>query len=90
MDKQTAAMAILYARIPTGKIAFLKFILEGYDGLAVLTTVNRALGLVSLRYFPACRVELLGLLDSLQPMLIKRTVNLEITVGSNCKALYLR
>jgi hypothetical protein len=71
MGKHTAVMATLYARIPARKIAFLKFVLEGYDGLAVLTTVNRGLGLVSLRYFPACREELVALLESLQPIVTK-------------------
>jgi len=36
------------------RIAFLKFILEGYDGLAVLSTLDAGSGRVLLR-FPACR-----------------------------------
>ncbi len=69
MVNQPPVFAVLFATIPTGKIAFLKFILEGYDGLAVLSTVNRDIGMVSLRYFPACRGELIALLESLQPSL---------------------
>ncbi len=36
------------------RIAFFKFILEGYDGLAVLSTLDAGSGRVLLR-FPACR-----------------------------------
>lgn len=71
MPSQLPVLAVLFAMIPTGKIAFLKFILEGYDGLALLSTVDRDIGLVSLRYFPACRGELVDLLDSLQSSLAR-------------------
>ncbi len=67
MVGQPAVLATLYTRIPFNKIALLKFLLEGYDGLAILTTVNRDIGLISIRYFPSCRAELVELLDSLQP-----------------------
>lgn len=66
MVSQLPVFAVLLVTIPTSKIAFLKFILEGYDGLAVLSTVDRKVGLVSLRYFPSCRDELIALLESLQ------------------------
>ncbi len=66
MASKPAVLATLYTRIPFSKIVLLKFLLEGYDGLAIMTTVNRDLGMISIRYFPACRNELLGLLDSLQ------------------------
>ena len=69
MGRQLPVLATLFARIPTKKIAFLKFILEGYDGLAVLSTVDREVGLISLHYFAACRDDLVALLDSLQPEL---------------------
>lgn len=59
-------MATLFATIPTRKIAFVKFILEGYDGLAVLSTADRDASLISLRYFPACRNELADLLEALK------------------------
>ena len=38
----------LYIRIDPKSIAFLKFIIEGYDGLALLTTIDRRDGLVKL------------------------------------------
>ncbi len=36
------------------RIAFFKFILEGYDGLAILSTLDAGSGRVLLR-FPTCR-----------------------------------
>ena len=60
------SLSVLYTRISPAGIAFLKFILEGYDGLAVLSTEDNKSGIVSIRYFPACRNELVNLLLSLQ------------------------
>ena len=55
----------LYIRIAPGKIAFLKFIIEGYDGLATLTTIDNRNGLIKLMT-PAPRMrELWLLLDNL-------------------------
>ncbi len=59
------ALALLPARIAPERIAFVKFILEGYDGLAVLSTVDRTSGEMSLRFHPTRRDELLNLLDEL-------------------------
>ena len=39
-------------RIDRREIAYLRFILEGYDGLAVLTTLDGRAGLVALRVPP--------------------------------------
>lgn len=66
----------LYIRIDPSKIAFMKFIIEGYDGLAILTTIDRHEGLLRLlvpisRYEELCR-----LLAELSP-----TCRLSKTVG---------
>ncbi len=51
------------------RIAFLKFILEGYDGLVMLSTLDAKQGKVILR-FPECRRrEVSELLDSLMASL---------------------
>ncbi|MDT8334811.1 MAG: DUF4911 domain-containing protein [Desulfurivibrionaceae bacterium] len=62
---QEATLAVLFAEIPVARIAFLKFILEGYDGLATLTTIDRERGLVAMACFPDCREELVALLEAL-------------------------
>ena len=40
----------LQFKISPDRIHYLKFILEGYDSLAVLSTVNARQGLVEIRY----------------------------------------
>ena len=58
----------LFIKINPKRIAYLKFILEGYDGLAVLTTIDNHEGLLRLltpiqRYRELCL--LLGEITSL-------------------------
>ena len=55
----------LFVTVAPDKIAFLKFILEGYGGLASLSTVDNKSGLLVLRYFPTLSDDLLDLLRSL-------------------------
>ena len=54
----------LYARISEEKIVTLKYLLEGYEGLATLSTVDYETSLVILKYYPGNRSELLTLLES--------------------------
>lgn len=44
-----------YYRIDRRQIHFLKFILEGYDGVAVLRTIDPSKGLVVLHVAPGCQ-----------------------------------
>jgi len=71
-------LALLRANLDPARIGFVKFILEGYDGLAVLSTVDRTSGEITLRFHPARRQTLLQLLDELrvncagrEPILVK-------------------
>ena len=50
--KNTAALKwhILYLRINPASIGFFRFILEGYDGLAILSTADQKNGIVTLRF----------------------------------------
>jgi len=43
-----------YYRIDRREIAFLKFILEAYDGLAVVTTIDSLEGIISITIAPGC------------------------------------
>ncbi len=43
-----------YLRIDRSEICFLKFILEAYGGIAVLTTVDPAKGIVVINIAPGC------------------------------------
>lgn len=53
-------------RVDRREIAFLRFILEAYDGIAVLTTVDPVLGIVSLHIPPGCIEEVETILDGLK------------------------
>ena len=43
-----------YYRIDRRQISFLKFIIESYDGTALLRTVDPAAGIVALHISPGC------------------------------------
>jgi len=55
----------LFLRINPSRIWYLKFILEGYDGLASLSTVERDSGIVLLRFPGSNKKNLFILLGSL-------------------------
>lgn len=62
-------MQKIFLRIALAKIAWFKFILEGYDGLCVLTTVDHDKGIVSVSFHPSSTTELFALLDAISPEL---------------------
>ncbi len=51
--------------INPSRIAFLKFILEGYDGLAILSTLDAKQGKGVLRFPEGRRCEVIDLLNSM-------------------------
>jgi len=55
----------LYFRVDKQQIGYLRFILEGYEGLATLTTIDPATGKVLLRVPPGCESEVDTLLADL-------------------------
>jgi hypothetical protein len=61
----TRRTAELYLRINRSRIHFLKFILEAYDGLALLSVVEPRHGLVVIRFAPECANDVTALLSSL-------------------------
>ena len=78
LDRATYGLAenikqcsLLQLEISPARIHFLKFILEGYDGLALLSTVDARQGRVEIHYPPEIERDLKGLLHSLEPQLIK-------------------
>lgn len=60
----------LYLRISPGKFHFLKFIVEAYDNVAILSSVDNREGIVVLRYSQGHREELFGLLGSIAAKLV--------------------
>ena len=63
----------LYLRIDPRQIHFLKFLLEGYDGMAVLSTIDVQSGLVLIRYPGDAESILFGLLADLAADLTRKT-----------------
>ncbi len=54
-----------YYRVDRREIAFLKFILEAYDGIAVLSTIDPSLGIVMLSISPGCESDVEMVLQDL-------------------------
>jgi len=54
-----------YYRVNRREIAFLKFIFEAYDGIAVLTTIDAQTGKIVLRVAPGCEKDVALLLGEL-------------------------
>ena len=61
----------LQFKISPDRIHYLKFILEGYDSLAVLSTVNARQGLVEIRYPPEVKRDLEALLTEIASDIVK-------------------
>lgn len=59
-----------YIRIDRREICFLKFILEAYDGIASITTVNPDLGVVRLNIPPGCVEDVEIILQDLKKNII--------------------
>jgi hypothetical protein len=64
-----------YFRIDRRQIAYVKFILEAYEGLAVLSTVDPERGVVKLHIAPGCEDDVAGILSDLGNHLMIRPVS---------------
>jgi len=61
----------LHLKISPERIHYLKFILEGYDNLAILSTINARQGLVKIRYTPENEKDLRYLLAVIASDIVK-------------------
>jgi Domain of unknown function (DUF4911) len=73
VDAATGTCYILFVetinwryRIDRREIAFFKFILEAYEGIAVLTTNDARQGMVSVRVAPGCEDVVRAVIDDLK------------------------
>ena len=64
------AMQSLYLRISPERFHFLKFIVEAYDNVAILSSVDNREGIVVLKFSEGHREELFGLLCSIAKRLV--------------------
>lgn len=58
-------LSILQLQIDPRSVYFLRFILEAYDNLYIMTTIDRALGLVEIRYAAGAEQDLRKILTQL-------------------------
>ncbi len=64
-----------YCRVDRKNISFLKFIFEGHEGIAVLSTVDPAKGIIVFHIAPGCEEDVdLILLDLKKDIMIKNIV----------------
>lgn len=63
-----------HLRIDRKEICFLKFILEAYDGIATLTTIDAYRGVVLLRIAPGCEDEVETVLQDLKKNMMMEDV----------------
>ena len=55
-----------YYRIDRSEISFLKFVIEAYEGTAMLRTVDPQAGIVALHISPGCEAEVDMILNDLK------------------------
>jgi len=54
-----------FYRINRNKICFVRFILEAYEGIALMRTINAKKGIVEIMTAPGCENEVDSIIDSL-------------------------
>lgn len=63
-----------YYRVESRDISFFRFVLEGYDGLAVLTTLDAPTGKVVLAIAPGCERDVADIISGLQSEMLIEAV----------------
>lgn len=53
-------------RVDRREIAFIRFIVEAYDGLAIVTTLDPATGLIEFQIAPGCEQDVEAILEDLR------------------------
>lgn len=66
----------IYVRLPRSRLAMLRFLLEGHDNLCYASTLDRFEATAVVVFSPLQRAEVIGLLDSLEPLLEMQRIRL--------------
>jgi hypothetical protein len=66
-----------YFRVKRRDIVFLKFILEAYEGMNVMSTVDNGAGIIRILIMPGFEQEMEGVLDDLGSQVIMEEVEWE-------------
>jgi hypothetical protein len=72
-----------YFRVDRRDIAYLRFIFEGYDGIAVVTTLDRDAGIVAVRIAPGCENEVVGVLSALSKEILIEAFDADASLGQD-------
>ena len=64
MQSLPETCAVRTCRIDPHQIHYLRFIIEAYPGMAVVSTIDPTLGLVSIAIAPGCEPDILRILES--------------------------
>lgn len=62
---------VLYAEVPRNRIALYRFLLEGYDNLAIMSVVDRYRAVIKLRFTPGAERTLREVLEAQGAKLIE-------------------
>ena len=63
-------------RVDRRKIAFIRFILEAYDGLAIVRTVDAQTGLIEFQIAPGCEQDVEDILEDLRQDILMEKADL--------------
>jgi Domain of unknown function (DUF4911) len=66
-----------YYRVDRREIAFLRFVFEAYDGLAIIETLNPELGVIVFHIAPGCESDVDIILNDLKGVMMMETVAIE-------------
>ena len=66
-----------YYRVDRRQIAFIKFILEAYDGIAGMRTTDPAKGIIKLHIAPGCKEQVEQILQDLKKEILIRRLATE-------------
>ncbi len=66
-----------YYQVDKKEIAYIKFILEAYEGISILTTIDSSEGIIVLRIAPGCLEEVEIVLNDLRKTISIESVNIE-------------
>ena len=64
-----------YYRVDRRKICLLRFILEGYDGMAIMTTIDSRQGTVVISIAPGCEDDVEMILKGLEKDILIETMD---------------
>ncbi|MDP2644263.1 MAG: DUF4911 domain-containing protein [Desulfobacterales bacterium] len=68
-----------YYRVERREISFLKFIIEAYDNMAIIRTVDSAQGVIALHISPGCETAVAMILNDLRNDILIEEVDMRET-----------